>query len=278
MAAVPRGEPPQEPAPAPNLRRRGSGRGPTTARSPETPLAYSVYAWCFLQWFVVANRAPRECVREPNTSDDTLFLQPVGIARTHAEPVAEDLGGVLAQQRRRFDWWGSAVKAHREGRHAQLSAWMPHGLDEAALGKARLGEEIAGVEDRTRRHAGDADQPHRFVFVVPPRPVAQQRIDLRFVLGARGHGRKAWIIDQIGPPDNLEQSPPMLRVVVAGEQENIVVGPTRLARIDAVRRQPTRHRLGAVAHCGLAAARMLHKSAARVLQLRVLHCDLHAPA
>src|SRR6516165_289458 len=115
MVVAPRGGPPQGPAPAPNLRRRGSGKEPTTARLPEPPLTYGVYAWCFLQWFVIANRAPRECVRGPNTSDDTLFLQPVDIARTHAEPVVEDLGRVLAQQRRGLDRRGSAVEAHREG-------------------------------------------------------------------------------------------------------------------------------------------------------------------
>src|SRR6516162_8680903 len=136
MAAAPREVPPQGPAPAPNPRRRGSRRGPTTARLPEPPLTYGVYAWCFLQSFVIANRAPRECGREPNTSDDTLFPQPVDIARTHAEPVAKDLRRVLAEERRRFDRRRGAVEAHRERRHAQLAVRVLHGLDNAALGKA----------------------------------------------------------------------------------------------------------------------------------------------
>ena len=70
----------------------------------------------------------------------------------------------------------------------------------------------------------------------------------------------------------------MLRVVVAGEQENVVVGPSRLARIDAVRRHPAGQRLCTIAHRRLAAARVLDKGAARVLQLGVLHRDLHPAA
>jgi hypothetical protein len=48
----------------------------------------------------------------------------------------------LAQEGRRCDWQGSAVEAHREGRHAQLAAGIPHELDDTALSCARFSPRV----------------------------------------------------------------------------------------------------------------------------------------
>src|SRR5262249_56180087 len=60
--------------------------------------------------------------------DDALLAEHLNIARTHAQPVAKDLGGVLAQQRRRFDRRGSAGEAPPEKRDGPGAPPEPHGL------------------------------------------------------------------------------------------------------------------------------------------------------
>ena len=106
---------------------------------------------------------------------------------------------MLAEQRGGLDRGRGAVEAHRKGRHPQGPGGVLHGLDDAALDKARLGKQIAGVEHRAGRNAGGADQPHRFVLVVAQRPVGHHRVDLGFVPGARLARRKARVVDQVLP-------------------------------------------------------------------------------
>jgi len=79
-----------------------------------------------------------------------------------------------------------------------------HRLDDAAFGEAPSGEKVAGVEHRPCRHPGRPHQPHRLVLVMAAGPFAQQRINLRLVLGAGRNGRKPRVVDQIGAADDLE--------------------------------------------------------------------------
>ena len=50
--------------------------------------------------------------------------------------------------------------------------------------KAWLGQEVAGVVDGAGRYPGGADQPHRLVLGVAPRPFGDERVDLGAVRGA----------------------------------------------------------------------------------------------
>ena len=100
---------------------------------------------------------------------------------------------------------GAGAPSKRTGKAGirKVAGGVLHGLDDAALGKARLGQQIAGVEHRPGRHAGGADQPHRLVLVMPQRPFGHHRLDLGFVPGARLARRKARIVEQLGLPDTL---------------------------------------------------------------------------
>src|SRR5215472_17848499 len=66
----------------------------------------------------------------------------------------------------------------------------------------------------------------------------------------------------------------MLRIGVTGENIDVIIESAGLARINAGRRHAAGQWFGAIAHCRLAAARVLNKRAAGVLQLRILHRDL----
>src|SRR6516164_11163346 len=71
-------------------------------------------------------------------SDHPFFLQSIDIGRTHAKPLAEDLRGMLSEQRGGLQLWRFAVEAHRPGRHLEGACRVLHDLQDAALGKARL--------------------------------------------------------------------------------------------------------------------------------------------
>ena len=129
-------------------------------------------------------------------SDDPVAAQTLDIGGIHAEPFAEYLGGVLAQQRRRLDRGRGTVEAYREGWHPQFAIGVPHRLDDGALFKARFTEQIASVEHSARWHSSGTDQVHCFVLVVLPRPVGEDLIDFGFVLAACFACRKARILDQ----------------------------------------------------------------------------------
>src|SRR5215472_15943875 len=76
--------------------------------------------------------------RATGYSNHPFVLQGVDIGGAHAEPVAENLRRVLSEQRRGFELWRLAVKAHRPGRHLERSGRVLCRLQNAALGKARL--------------------------------------------------------------------------------------------------------------------------------------------
>src|SRR5215469_8179258 len=69
-------------------------------------------------------------------SDHPFFLQSIDIARTHAEPVTEDLRRVLAEQRGGFELWRLPVETHRPAWHLERAGRVRCRLQDAALGKA----------------------------------------------------------------------------------------------------------------------------------------------
>ena len=70
----------------------------------------------------------------------------------------------------------------------------------------------------------------------------------------------------------------MLRIGVTSKNIDIVIGVSGAAWVNPGWRHAAGQWLGAIAHCRLAAARVLHKRAAGVLQLGVLHGDLQPPS
>src|ERR1051326_8839076 len=102
--------------------------------------------------------------------NDALVLEPPGVALAEAEPAAEHLICVLAQERRRRDLRRLAVEADRKGRHPQIAIRVMLRLDDAAAFKGRLGEETAGIHDGAGRDAGGAEDLHRLVLCVVLRP------------------------------------------------------------------------------------------------------------
>ena len=180
---------------------------------------------------------------------------------------------VLSEQRGGLELWRLPVKAHRPGRHLERAGRVLRRLQDAALGKARLVHQFHRVEHRTGRHPGGADQAHRLVLVAPLCPIGDHRVDLFDALAAGLRGLVARVADQILAAEKLEQPVPV--VLLAGKDIDPVIGAARRAGKD-----PRRRRVAAVAVAGCRPAehRLRLKREADVVQHRVLHRHLEAPA
>src|SRR5260370_42692052 len=86
-------------------------------------------------------------------SDDALLLQGADFGRAEAEPGAEHLGIVLAEQGRWLDLWRRAVEPHRPGRHLDLAGGrVLDRLHDAARFERRIVHQLERVETRAGRH------------------------------------------------------------------------------------------------------------------------------
>ena len=178
--------------------------------------------------------------------------------------------GVLAEQRRRFDFGRHAVEAHRPGRHRHLALAVRHLLQDAALVEARFVDQLLRVEHRAGRDADRAELRHRLVLGALPGPGGDDLVNFRLVLQAGVRRVIARIADQILAPDQLQEARPMLRIGAAGQQVDVIVGAAGLARVDAARRVVG----GRPARRGLAGAGLRDESAAAVMHDRILHRHL----
>src|SRR5262245_54874808 len=136
--------------------------------------------------------------------EDALFSKRSDFAGAHAEPRAQHVLDVLAEQRGGSQLWRSAVEAHSPGRHLDgPGGRMIDRLHNAALDEARIVEQLQRIEDRTRRHACRSKQPHCLLLAVATSPVADDGVDLCRTFAARPLGVVAVIPAQILPPDHL---------------------------------------------------------------------------
>src|SRR5216683_17267 len=141
----------------------------------------------------------------PYKGECSYFSIPTGGERfgVEAEPVGQHLGGVLAEERRRFDFGRDAVEAHRPGRHRHLALAMGHRLQDAARPEARLVDQIHRVEDGTGRDADPAQLRHRLVLGALHGPAGDHLVDFRLAFQAGVRGVVARVADQLLAPDQL---------------------------------------------------------------------------
>src|SRR5262249_58940106 len=90
-------------------------------------------------------------------SNDAVLMQAGELLGVHAQPRAEHVVDMLAEQRRRLDRWRRTVETHWPGRHLDLAGrGVVDRLHDAALGERRVVHQLEGIEHRPRRHAGGA--------------------------------------------------------------------------------------------------------------------------
>src|SRR5499427_9966409 len=119
-------------------------------------------------------------------SNDTVLAQGGELLGVHAQPRAEHVVDMLAEQRRRLDHRRCTVETHWPSRHLDLAGrGVVDRLHDAALGERRVVHQLQGVEHRSRRHAGGAEQRHRLFLGVLPGPARNDLVHLRPALAAR---------------------------------------------------------------------------------------------
>src|SRR5579864_5193142 len=207
-----------------------------------------------------------------------LAAQAIDVAGAEAEPVAQHLGTVATERRRRLQLHRLAVDPHRPGRHLVVALALVHDLHEAALLEARLVLQFHRVEHRAGRHPDGNEFLHRLALVVLHGPFADDRVEFLLVgdaVVARGEAR---ILDQFLAPDQFHQARPVFGVGPAGGQVDIVVGAAALGRVEAGGRVVAAARFGAVARRRLAGALHRAEAGAHVVDHRVLHRQLQPPS
>src|SRR5216683_2827290 len=117
--------------------------------------------------------------------DNPVCPQLLHLRCTQAEPVAKDLAGVLAQERRWRDRQRLSIMAHWPCRHFEGPAvQMLHDLHDPSALEIRIVLQLHCVEHGPGGHARVAEQAHRLPFIVSARPRCDQGVDLRLVIGA----------------------------------------------------------------------------------------------
>src|SRR5258708_13175297 len=113
----------------------------------------------------------------PPPLDHSVCAQILDLPRAQAEPLAEDLAGVLTQERRRRDRQRLAVVAHRPCRHLEgPAAGMLHDLHDPAALEIGIVLQLHRVEHGAGRDTGGAEQPHPLALAALPRPSGTQTL------------------------------------------------------------------------------------------------------
>src|SRR5215510_9209552 len=200
---------------------------PTTAIFPEDSWA-TARAMPALSHIIEATATERKL--------DNLPRLEVRHARSwEPEDFSQHLLGMLPSEWRRRGHRLRGRKADRAGGDAEATArGMVDGDDGVARVQMRVVQHLARVQHGAARHAGLGQRGHDFLLRPRAGPCARDGVQLVHVLPARGGVHAARIGQQILAPDGACKIAPHVLVHRLHVDIDVVVGPARRARIEAV--------------------------------------------